>query len=729
MVSSGNDLRFDGRVAIVTGAGAGLGRAYALLFGSRGASVVVNDLGGGRAGGGSSSKVADQVVGEIIANGGKAVPDYNSVVDGEKIVETALKHFGRVDIIINNAGILRDRSFAKINDDDWNLIHDVHLKGAFKITQAAWPHLRKQKYGRVIFTSSNSGIYGNFGQANYSAAKMGLVGLCNTLAIEGRNSNINCNVIVPTAASRLTEDVLPPDLFKELKPELIAPVVVWMCHEDCQESGAVIESAAGWASKYAIVRGHGSVLRRSLNDAVTPENVRNVWPTITDALSSFEHISSIEEATGSLMTHIEAMKEENRTNENQGEDSFILTSKDCILYSLAIGVSTQDPNHLRYLYENHSDFSMFPTHAMIPGQMTVMSSSVVTSAIPGKTFLLSNVLHGEQFLEVFAPLPTSGTIKNVCKLVDVLDKGNNAVVIVGVDSYTEDGTRLCYGEMAAFVINGGGFGGKRQSQKTIEAVNPPARNPDVTVETRTSPDQAALYRLTGDNNPMHIDPDFAALGGFNRPILHGMCTLGISVRCVINHFANSKGELFKSFKARFAKPVFPGETLKVSMWREKNRIHFETISVEANQKVITGAYVDLHGIEINPKENGAISLFSTSSTTRKSDAVFGMMSEKVKSQPDICKKVNGVFLYKITSGGKEVGRWTSDLVRGKIYEGDPDQGVKVDTTLTVDDGDLVDMAAGKLSPQAAFMKGKLKIQGNIMLTQKLKDIISNQSKL
>uniref|UniRef100_A0A146L102 Peroxisomal multifunctional enzyme type 2 n=1 Tax=Lygus hesperus TaxID=30085 RepID=A0A146L102_LYGHE len=721
-------LRFDGRVAVVTGAGAGLGRAYALLFGSRGASVVVNDLGGSRTGDGASSNVADQVVQEIRATGGKAVADYNSVTDGEKIIKTALDNFGRVDIVVNNAGILRDKSFARISDSDWNLVHDVHLRGAFKVTQAAWPHLRKQKYGRVIFTSSNSGLYGNFGQANYSAAKMGLVGLCNTLAIEGRSANINCNVIVPTAASRLTEDILPPDLFKELKPELIAPVVVWLCHEQCQENGAVIESAAGWASKYAIIRGQGSVFRKSISESATPENVRDAWGKISDTQSKFERISSIEEATGSLFGAIESLKSGDSTSAGLTyEDSFEFTNKDCILYALGIGITVQNPTNLRYLYENHTDFSMFPTQAIIPGQMAAMSSPLITSAIPGKTFDLSQVLHGEQYLEVYEPLPTSGTLRNVCKIIDILDKGRNAVVVTGMETYSDDGKKLCYGEMSAFIVNGGGFGGKRSSSKIIEPLDPPKRNADVIAETKTSQDQAALYRLSGDSNPLHIDPDFAAIGGFNRPILHGLCSLGISVRCLLQRYANNKAELFKSVKARFAKPVYPGETLRVAMWREGTRIHFETTSVESNQKVISGAYVDLHKVEVGSSHG--LSVVATSAPKLKSDEVFNTMIERLKAKPELVKKINGVFLYKITSGGQEVARWTADLRKGKIYRGDPESGTKVDTTLNMAEDDLIEMATGKLSPQAAFMKGKLKIQGNIMLSQRLKDLITAESKL
>lgn len=237
MSSSDGKLRYDGRVAVVTGAGAGLGREYALLFAERGAKVVVNDLGGTHSGDGASQRAADIVVDEIRKAGGEAVADYNSVIDGAKVIETAIKAFGRVDILVNNAGILRDRSLVKTSEQDWNLVNDVHLKGSFKCTQAAFPYMKKQNYGRIIMTSSNSGIYGNFGQVNYTAAKMGLIGLANTVAIEGARNNVLCNVIVPTAASRMTEGILPDILFNELKPKLIAPVVAYLCHESCEDNG------------------------------------------------------------------------------------------------------------------------------------------------------------------------------------------------------------------------------------------------------------------------------------------------------------------------------------------------------------------------------------------------------------------------------------------------------------------------------------------------------------
>lgn len=370
-------LRFDNRVVVITGAGAGLGREYALLFASRGAKVVVNDLGGTFQGEGAS-KAADVVVNEIRSAGGIAVADYNSVVEGHKIIDTAISNFGRIDVLVNNAGILRDRSLANITDDDWDKIHDIHLKASFVTTRAAWPHFKKQKYGRVIMTSSNSGVYGNFGQANYSAAKLGAAGLTNTVAIEGAKYNIHCNTIVPTAGSRMTKDILPDDFFNELKPVLIAPVVVYLCHESNTDNGNIIESAAGWATKVHFIRGKGALLRSSINEGVTPEGVRDKWSQIHD-MSEARHFTSNVEASGYLHGIVEQLK--NPRPKGEIEQTFNYTSRDLILYALGIGVSTDNLDNLRYLYENHPDFAAFPTYSVIPGIVLLMTSSIVASKL------------------------------------------------------------------------------------------------------------------------------------------------------------------------------------------------------------------------------------------------------------------------------------------------------------------------------------------------------------
>lgn len=382
-------LRFDNRVVVVTGAGAGLGREYALLFASRGAKVVVNDLGGSFHGEGQS-KAADVVVKEIRDAGGIAVPDYNSVVEGHKVIETAIKNFGRVDVLINNAGILRDKSIVNTTDDDWDKINDIHLKASFITTRAAWPYFRQQKFGRVIFTSSNSGIYGNFGQANYSAAKLGAVGLSNTVAIEGSKYNIHCNTIVPTAASRMTKDILPEDFYNELKPALIAPVVVYLCHENTEDNGNIIESACGWATKVHFVRGKGSLIRTSITEGVTPEFVRDRWDAVTD-MSKATHLNNIGEASASFMEVLEELKNPSKPVASSAnfEDSFNYSSKDLILYALGIGVSTSNDDNLRYLYESHPDFAAFPTFSVLPGMILSMSSGLVSSKL--QNFDLSQV--------------------------------------------------------------------------------------------------------------------------------------------------------------------------------------------------------------------------------------------------------------------------------------------------------------------------------------------------
>ncbi|XP_065166883.1 peroxisomal multifunctional enzyme type 2-like isoform X1 [Atheta coriaria] len=704
-----SELRYDGRVAVVTGAGAGLGRAYALLFGSRGAKVVVNDLGGGRHGDGKSSKAADDVVAEIKRMGGQAVADYNSVVEGDKIIKTALDAFGRVDIVVNNAGILRDKSFPRIAIGDWDIIQDVHLKGGFKTAQAAFPLFKQQKYGRLIFTASNSGLYGNFGQANYAAAKTGTLGLSSTIAIEGKKYNITSNVIVPTAASRLTEDILPPDVFNELKPELIAPVVAYLCHESCTESGSIIESAAGWAGKCHVIRANGKNLRKKVSDGVSIEDVRDNWEKVTD-MNGARHFASIEEVTAELMASIGS----DGGNSDGVQEGQSFNDKDAILYALGVGASVTNPGDLRFLYENHEDFSVLPTYLATLSVGALMSSSTMDNVVPGKTVSLENVLHGEQYLEVMDDFSAPKTFTNSMNTVEVLDKGSGAVIVTDVVSQDASGKPLWRNQIATFAVGAGQFGGPRSGNKLIPCVPKPNRSCDKSLSYKTSQDQAALFRLSGDVNPLHIDPNFAAVAGYKKPILHGLCSLGISVRLVLQAYAGNDPKLFKALKCRFVKPVLPGQTIKVDMWRAGNRIHFETSTVENNSVTISGSYVDLKSVV----EVDSLALNNTSAMALQSDAIFEFIISKVNEDPAKAKAVNGIFLYIITKDGKQAKQWTMDLKAGKVYEGAP-TGVKPNTTLTISDEDFVQLATGKLNPQSAFMKGKLKVTGNVMMAQKL----------
>ncbi|KAJ8787872.1 hypothetical protein J1605_022673 [Eschrichtius robustus] len=548
-------LRFDGRVVLVTGAGGGLGRAYALAFAERGASVVVNDLGGDFMGVGKGSLAADKVVEEIRRKGGKAVANYDSVEAGEKVVKTALDAFGRIDVVINNAGILRDRSFGRISDEDWDIIQRVHLRGSFLVTRAAWDHMKKQKFGRIIMTSSASGIYGNFGQANYCAAKLGLLGLSNCLAVEGEKSNIHCNTIAPTAGSRLTQNILPDDLLEALKPDYVAPLVLWLCHESCEENGGLFEVGAGWIGKLRWERTLGAIVRQR-TQPMTPEAVKANWTKICD-------------------------------------------------------------------FDN----------ATKPQRIQVYSYS------------------GEEL--------------------------------------------ICYNQFSIFVVGAGGFGGKRTSDKAKVAVAIPNRPPDAVLTDTTSLNQAALYRLSGDWNPLHIDPDFANLAGFDKPILHGLCTFGFSARHVLQQFADNDVSRFKAIKIQGAGDI-----------------------------VISNAYVDLvptaDVVAKTPSEGREL----------QSTLVFEEIGRRLQHiGGEVVKKVNAVFEWHITKGENTAAKWTIDLKNGsgKVYQGAAKDSA--DVTITLSDEDFMEVVLGKLDPQKAFFSGRLKARGNIMLSQKLQMILKEYAKL
>jgi NAD(P)-dependent dehydrogenase (short-subunit alcohol dehydrogenase family) len=274
-----DDLSFAGRVAIVTGAGGGLGREYACLLAARRAQVVVNDLGVTLDGQGGTDTTARAVVAEIEARGGTAVADTNSVATAEggaALVQTALDAFGRVDIVVNNAGILRDQMFHKLSADLLDPVLDVHLRGAFHVTGPAWRVMREQGYGRVVNTCSTSGLFGNLGQANYAAAKTGLIGLTRVLALEGARYGIKANIIVPGAATRMTPAGVVDDPDR-LRPELVAPVVAWLVHEQCPVSGEMFRAAGGRVSRCFIAMTEGYE-----NPALSPEDVRDAFAQIMD---------------------------------------------------------------------------------------------------------------------------------------------------------------------------------------------------------------------------------------------------------------------------------------------------------------------------------------------------------------------------------------------------------------------------------------------------------------
>jgi 3-hydroxyacyl-CoA dehydrogenase/3a,7a,12a-trihydroxy-5b-cholest-24-enoyl-CoA hydratase len=726
-----NSLRFDGRVVIITGAGNGLGRSHALLFGSRGAKVVVNDLGGSAHGDGKSASAADNVVAEIKALGGEAVANHDSVEDGDKIVQTAMDAFGRIDVVVNNAGILRDVTFQKMTDADWDLIYRVHVRGAYKVTHAAWNYMRDHDYGRILFTASAAGIYGNFGQTNYAMAKLGLVGFASSLAIEGRKKNIRVNTIAPIAGSRMTETVLPKDLVDALRPEFVSPLVAWLAHESCEETGGLFEVGGGFVGKLRWQRTEGKAYK--LARPLTPEAIQKDWATVTDfarATAPTDITSSMQPILGNL-----------GTAKSRGGNDFIdvdealaasvreVTSsydeRDLALYALGIGAAKDpaDTSDLSLVYELHGDgFKAVPTYGVIPVLNSIMTLAKQGKSAPGLHYGFDRILHGEHYLEIKRPLPPKATLTHKMKVKDVFDKGKNALVVMGTTTYDEKGNELAYNEMTTVVRGAGGWGGDRGPQGDVNVA--PDRAPDAVVTEKTDENQALLYRLSGDWNPLHADASFATAFGFKKPILHGLCTFGFAARHVIKSFAkNADPRYFKSIKVRFADSVFPGETLKTEMWKESaTRVVFRVKVAERDAVVISNAAIEFYD-EI-PKEKAALAPPPTAAapTTAPSAAsgptssdIFAAIRLFLEKTPDLVSRVQTTFQFKLTSPESAT---LIDVKNGKgaVTEG---TGEKPDVTLELSDADFLAMCTGKADAQKLYFGGKLKISGNVMASQKL----------
>ena len=589
-------LSFKDRVVIVTGSGNGLGKAYALAFAKLGAKVVINDLGGSFKGEGSSQRTADLVVDEIKKMGGEAVANYDSVEFGDKIVKTAIDTWGRVDVVVNNAGILRDVSFAKMQDKDYELVHTVHMKGTYSVSHAAWPYMREQRYGRIVNVTSAAGLYGNFGQANYSSAKLGIVGLMNTLAKEGKGRNILVNTIAPLAGSRMTETVMPPDLVAALHPDYVAPLVMILSSEGLKDTGGIFEVAPGWVAKVRFARNKGMFIPLSL--AKNPDTILKNWGKLND-WSNISYPQTINEGLSEVVQHInkKELPRSDKVDPNitlgavLPSSSRTLTSKDLINYALAVGCGANDATSdstLRFTYENHPKFSMLPTMGVT---MTDLMN-ILGKGLPGLNFNPMMLLHGEQHLEILNTPPVSGTVTTNAKITELWDKGKGALVSLETTTVDENDTPIFKNKYSLFIRGIGGWGGERGPKGV--SYKPPNRDADCVVVEKTKINQALEYRLpSGDANPLHIDPNLAAMGGFDKPILHGLCTFGFAGRAVLEKFCDNDPSKFKGMSVRFAGHVFPGETLETSMWKENDKVILVTKVQERGTTVLSNAVVFL----------------------------------------------------------------------------------------------------------------------------------------
>ncbi|KAG8998152.1 hypothetical protein FRB93_013834 [Tulasnella sp. JGI-2019a] len=590
-VEASSEVRFDGKTVIITGAGAGLGRIYALMYSKLGANVVVNDV---------SEKGANSVVDEIKKAGGKAVAAVTSAEDGEAIVKKAVDTFGTVHILIANAGILRDKSFAAMTEQEWDSVFAVHLRGTYKCAKAVWPIFLKQKYGRILTTSSGVGLYGNFGQANYSAAKAGIIGLTKTLAIEGKKYGILANVLAPSAGTAMTQTIWTQEMVEAIKPDFVAPIVGYLTSEDNQDTtGCIFESAAGWNAQVRWQRsgGHGF----PHNKPLSPEDVIGKWSIITGfedgrtthPTSTQESLQQIVDNFGNVNTNAPSSGSDgdselvaNAKKEKIDPIDFTYTERDVILYNLGIGANAKD---LKWTYENDDEFEAIPTFGVVP--QFAASSGLPLDWLPN--FNPAKLLHGEQFLSIKKPIPTSGTFTNQAKILEVLDKGKAAAVTVQVETKDSKGDVIFENQSTVFIRGSGGFGGRKSGldRGAASAANvAPKRKPDAVVEEKTSESQAALYRMSGDLNPLHIQPEFAAIGGFDKPILHGLCSLGFSGKHVLQTFGP-----WKDIKTRFVGVVYPGQTLVTEMWKEGNKVVFVTKVKETGATVLSSAAATLVG--------------------------------------------------------------------------------------------------------------------------------------
>jgi len=731
-----SELRFDDRVAIVTGAGGGLGREHAMLFASLGAKVVVNDLGGGITGGdGESSSPADAVVAEIKALGGEAVANYDSVTDGEKVVKTAIDTWGRVDIVINNAGILRDMSFKKMAQKDWDIVIAVHLQGAQSVSMAAWPYMLEAKFGRIVMTTSAAGIYGNFGQANYSAAKLGMVGLANTLSIEGASKNIKVNTIAPIAASRLTETVMPPDLLENLKAEYVSPLVAWLAHEDCEETKGLFEVGAGYVAKlrWQRTKGHAFCVK---NAAITPDAVAAQWDKITN-FDEAENPADINAALGPVLNAI--------NNPSKGGNEFIdvdlamageytaensYDERDLSIYALGIGAAEDplDAKELAQVYEMSGDgFKAAATYAAMPAMNAMLEGAKTGKfSMPGLNYGFDRVLHGEQYTEIKQTLLPSATLSHTFSVKDIYDKAPNAVVIVAMSSKDENGNEVVYNEQTIFVRGAGGWGGDRGPSASANEL--PSRQPDQVVVEKVPLNQALLYRLSGDWNPLHADPNMAKAFGFDKPILHGMCTFGYVGRHIVSAFCDNDPRYLKSIKVRFAESVFPGETIETRLWKEDGKIIFESRVQERDLVVIRHAAAELFDELPKPIVKKVAKVAKVTSVDATADAqeeeindaiivedVYQTLVKAVALNPGFVDQVKTSFQFNVSdpeftfyldlkSGDGSVALGTLDTA---------------DVTLDVNETNFIAMITGEADAQKLFFAGELKVSGNVMASNNL----------
>lgn len=489
---AGSKIEFEGISVVVTGAGGGLGKAYALMFASLGASVLVND---------ANEDAANSVVNLIKQNGGKAVADTSSVLEGEKIVKHSLESFGKINVLVNNAGVLRDKSFAKLTDGEWDAVLAIHLKGTYKTTKAAWTHMVKQKYGRIINTSSAVGLYGNFGQANYSAAKAAIIAFSNSLAAEGKRHNVLVNTIAPNAGTQMTATILPKEMVELLKPEYVAPLVGFLAHSSNKSTGQIFEVGSGWFSRVRWQRAHGVHLS-TLNLSI--EHYASAWKEICEF--DEKRASYPASPEDSLHEIVSTLSQKSSSKDKSSKiTEFNYTARDIILYHLGIGFNH---THRAYVYEN-APLKVFPTFLVLPGFDAMMN---IDMNVYLEGFSPSFLLHGEQYLELHHPIDfKEGKLISQTEVIENVDKGKGTVLTAKTTTKEAATNRVvCINQGTTFnrkaKPRSPGISRDKFEKSSSLQIDPAVfdSRPDYEIAEKIPLDQAVLYRLSGDYNPLHM---------------------------------------------------------------------------------------------------------------------------------------------------------------------------------------------------------------------------------
>lgn len=443
---------------------------------------------------------------------------------------------------------------------------------------------------------------------------MGILGFSRALAREGARYNIHVNTIAPNAGTNMTRTIMPEEMVRAFQPDQVAPMVLALSSDKIpdHQTGGLYEVGSGWHARTRWQRSRGRGF--PIDVKLTPETVRNAWQDIVNFDDGqADHPEDSQDGVKSIMKNMQNRSsgksespsddvnkkfleniEKAKKLESEGTE-FSYDDKDIILYNLSVGAKRSD---LPYVYESSESFQALPTFGVVPFFGAVAPYSL-EDIVPNFSPMM--LLHGEQYLEIRQfPIPTAGKLVTHVKLLEVVDKGNAAIVVRGAETKDANtGNALFYNEMTIFIRGSGGFGGPAQRSKRGAATaehKPPIRQPDTIIEEKTSEEQAALYRLNGDRNPLHIDPDFSKIGGFKNPILHGLCFFGISGKHIYQKYG-----AFKNIKVRFTGTVLPGQTLRTEMWRDGTKVIFQTKVVETGKLCITAAGVELVGRDGAPK--------------------------------------------------------------------------------------------------------------------------------